>query len=197
MRFHAVGALLIWMLLLHSAGAALITYFAPFHENLTAYDGVNLVSIDTYIFALDNSESNPVTAIELELRGKFYTVPGINSLFRRTPYFPLILSTPVADSWFVTDGTQVVGESIDNTTTLYASWSYPGEVTPIVPANSTSPLAFLSVPTGTEVTFYGGRAKIDGQFIDLPPDNLAVPEPTTVVLLSLTLLGLAGHTRRW
>lgn len=174
MLLKTVGCGLFAILFATTAKGALIPSFVLDQQDVGAYDGTNAVQIDTYIFQLWNTGSSPVTAIELEFSGEFYTVPGVNVLFRNYPALPQILGASLADSWFVADGTEIVveGVPIDTTTTLAAAWAYPGEETAIVPANSTTALAYFCVPTRTEVTFVGGRAKIDGLFIDMPSDIL-------------------------
>lgn len=141
-------------------------YFVLDQQGLTASDGGGSITVDTYRFEVTNFESNPATSIELDISGNFWAIPGINSTFRDSPALPQFLGSQLADSFFIGDGTQLVGASEDTTSRLYAAWTLPG-ITPIIAPGATETLAYLTVPTGEFPTLVAGRMAVDGSFIDI------------------------------
>lgn len=158
-----------------SAQAALIGEFVPHLVNAAATDGGTTFNIDTYRFELKNTSAEPLLAVEMALSGEFYNIAGQNSLFRTTPALPTFFGQNIPDSFFVGNGTQLVGTSSDLTTALSAAWTYPASA-PIVEGNATTTLAYLAVPTGTPVEFTSGRGTYDlASFVDITVGTQASP----------------------
>ncbi|WP_425397542.1 PEP-CTERM sorting domain-containing protein [Aeoliella sp.] len=164
-KFFAASA--VAMLLMAHSQAALIGSLALDQAGVNASDGGNALVVDTYAFSVENTEPSAVTSIEMSFSGNFWTIPGINATFRNAPVLPQFLGQNLADSFFVTDGTQLVGDSADTTTTLRGAWTLPGGGTPIVGSGETEVLAYLTVPTGQVPTFDGGRGAVAGEFVEI------------------------------
>ncbi|WP_425397545.1 PEP-CTERM sorting domain-containing protein [Aeoliella sp.] len=141
-------------------------YFVPDLTNVVATNGADQLLVDTYLFDVTNSNTNPATAVELEFSGNFWAVTPFNATFRDSPGLPTFFGQYVADSFFVADGFELVGYSEDNATTLAAAWTYPGDV-PVIAPGETKTLAYLTVPSGEFPTYVGGRMAVEGSFIDL------------------------------
>lgn len=172
MLLKILGALAVGATLLGRASAELIPSVRSWATNVLATGDSGPVRIDQYVFRLENTSPMPVTAIELEFQGAFWVIPGVNSVFRDSIYLPEIDPGPIADSFFVANGSHLVIESTETASVHSASWSYPNNEPPVAPASGYADLALFSVPTGTDVAFVSGRAEMDGSYIDLVTDRL-------------------------
>lgn len=147
--------------------AALTASWVLDQSNLAASDGGATVNVDTYMFNVSSTEAMDATSVELDFTGSFWAIPGINAAFRANAALPEFLGSKLADSFFLGDGTQLVGSSEDTTGRLYGAWTLPG-VTPIIAAGASDvTLAYLTVPTGEVPTFVSGRGSVDGAFVEI------------------------------
>ncbi|WP_425397543.1 PEP-CTERM sorting domain-containing protein [Aeoliella sp.] len=171
--------------------AALTGTWVLDQSNLTASDGGAAIQVDTYKFDVTSTETSPVTSIELAFGGNFWTIAGINATFRNTAELPVFLGQSLADSFFVTDGTQLVGNSEDTTSVLSGAWTLPGATTAIVAPGATTTMAYLTVPTGETPTYTAGRGAVEGSFVDIllgstgGGDPVAIGDPSDGSMISM------------
>jgi hypothetical protein len=162
--------------------------------NSAIYPGV----FDTYVFELFNSESaGPVTTLEVDFIGNFLNTAPPNNV-RNEPENPVVFGFVAPETFaLIPDGASpLVGSSIDTNARLYVAYTTQGGL-PIVP-NDGSPtaIAFLSVPAGTvlyRTNLAPSVGVVGGARVDI---NTVFPEPATLTLAGLALVGLVGLARR-
>lgn len=163
-KFFVASAAL--MLLTAHSQAALIGSFVLDQAGLAASDGGGAITVDTYKFDVASTEAADATSVELDFSLTTWAIPGINAGFRTAPALPQFLGQNLADSFFVTDGTQLVGNSEDTASRLYGAYTYPGTKA-VIPAGGTATLAYLTVPAGTTPGFTAGSGAVLGEFVPI------------------------------
>ncbi|WP_425397546.1 PEP-CTERM sorting domain-containing protein [Aeoliella sp.] len=167
LRFHLLVTAILAVAAADRSRATVYGAFSSEQSGVSASDGVDTHLVDTYRFEVTNTSVNPIKTVEFSFSGSFYTPLDSNELFRSSPGMPVVAGESMADSFFISDGTESAIQLADTTTTLSAAWVLPG--TPVIPAQSSGTvLAYLAVAAGSEI-FGAGTVVVDGAAVEIPP----------------------------
>jgi hypothetical protein len=175
--------------------AALLGAFRLTASNQDTNDAVYAGLFDTWVFEVENSETGPVTTLELDFNGNFLNTAPPNNV-RNEPTNPVVFGFVAPETFcLIPAGAQpLVGSSTDTNTRLNVAYTTQGGL-PIVQPGAKTPVAFFSVAAGTQLGFETLAPSV-GVVAGARVPIAIIPEPATLALAGLALVGLVGFARR-
>ncbi|WP_425396460.1 PEP-CTERM sorting domain-containing protein [Aeoliella sp.] len=199
LRTHAPLALVLFAITVPSQASGTVTgKFLLDQQDVDVGGFLGDTGVDTYIFELTNKSADPVLALDLRFTGSLVDLsehgPPIDELFRLVPEIPQLADFLIPDSFFISNGHQLVGASTEVEGVLAAAWLVAG-YQEIVPAGGSAPVAYLALPTGEFLSNTEGVAVLgQGDDLHTTVEIAIVPEPSA---FALACLGLVGVAWRW
>lgn len=184
-----------------AAAEAITTKLVQLKANATTNALVYAGEFDVYSIVASNPNAAAATSLELSLGGT--DMLGLaDRTFKVGANNPLVFGFEAPDSFFVlpagVDPADVLAvNTVDTATSLATSYTVAGGAE-LIPAGGVDvPIVTISVPAGTawELPEVLGRAAVSGAFESVVGATVDIPEPTTVMLAGLALVGFAARRK--
>lgn len=181
--------------------AAIIGSFELLEAGKTTNALVYPNPFDTWTFSVLSDEGN-VTSFDIDFLGNFLNTNPPTTIRNLPATNPTVFGFEAPETFaLIPQGAApLLGASVDTNARLYVSYTTAGGLV-IAPNGVKTPVAFFSVPVGTQLsneTMVAGSVGVIGG-VRVPitfGTTPEIPEPSTIALAGLALVGIVGYARR-